>query len=545
MSMTLATRARVFAVPPSRRESVMTVAHRAADTTLSIRTFGPLQVCLGGKLVELPASRKTRALLAFIALSKTPQRRERLCDLFWTDPPDARSNLRWSLSKLRTLLNADGCERLLADREQVQINPHAVAIDFHELRACASDDSASTAALSRAWELSNQIPLDDCELPNQRDFMAWLQHHRNESVRLRIQLSRRLALSPDLPAEETEKWAERWLLEAPADPRAAEQLSIAKRWAAKEHLTVVLASDPKISAPETQTASPDGSESDSAPRQVVRFARADDHGPLAWSSAGAANHPPLVKAANWLSHLELDWEAPIWSPLFHDLTRTFRFIRYDGRGCGLSAREVPQVSFETMVSDLERVVDAAGLERFPLLGISEGASISIEYAARHPERVSHLILFGSFAAGWRHIATPEERREHEALMVLTEAGWSRDNPCYRGLFSRSFMPDANSEELNWFDQFQRYTTSPTNAVRLLDAVSRIDVRERLRNVKTPTLVLHSHRDSAIPFATGRTLATRIPNAQFAAVDSGNHLLLGRERAAGEFLQHVRRFLLRD
>ena len=210
------------------------------------------------------------------------------------------------------------------------------------------------------------------------------------------------------------------------------------------------------------------------PRQVVRFARADDQGPLAWSSAGAASNPPLIKTANWLSHLELDWEAPIWSPLFHDLTRTFRFIRYDGRGCGLSAREVPQVSFETMVSDLERVVDAAGLERFPLLGVSEGACIAIEYAARHPERVSHLILFGSFAAGWRHIATPEERREHEALMVLTEAGWERDNPCYRGLFSRSFMPDANSEELSWFDEFQRHTTSPTNAVRLLDAVSRID-----------------------------------------------------------------------
>lgn len=532
-----------------------TTADRATDMTLSIRTFGPLQVSLDGQPVELPASRKTRALLAFLVLSEHPQRRDRLCALLWDSPPDSRSSLRWSLSKLRPLINAGGCARLLTDRERVQISPKAIAVDFHELRARARDEGASVAALSHAWELSNQPLIEDCELPNQPDFMAWLQHQRNECVRLRVQLSRRLALSPDVPAEDAEKWAERWMREAPGDLHAAQQVIIAKRRLGCEQLALAHAAEVRLAPSDfcesaarievASSASDTEGAGTTAPRQVVRFAQADDETALAWASAGAASNPPLVKAANWLTHIELDWDAPMWSPLFHDLARTFRFIRYDGRGCGLSHREVPGICFDTCVADLERVVDAAGLERFPLLGISEGAAVSIEYAARHPERVSHLILFGGYAAGWRHTATPEESLEREALMVLTAAGWDRDNPSYRGLLSRSFMPDATSEQLSWFDEFQRRTTSPKNAVRFLEAFSRIDVRDRLKEVKAPTLVMHSRGDVTIPLATGRELAGRIPNAEFAGLDSSNHMLLGTESASREFLQKVRRFLLPD
>ncbi|MGB0133968.1 alpha/beta fold hydrolase, partial [Dokdonella sp.] len=229
-------------------------------------------------------------------------------------------------------------------------------------------------------------------------------------------------------------------------------------------------------------------------------------------------------------------------PLFRDLAQHRRLVRYDERGCGLSDWEVAEISFETFVTDLEAVVDAAGLERFPLLGISQGASVSIEYAARHPERVSHLILFGGYAAGWRHVATPEETREREAIMVLTEAGWGRDDPAYRHLFSQSFMPSATIEELTWFDDFQRRTTSPKNAVRFLEAFSRIDVRQRLSDLQVPTLVIHSRGDQRIPFGTGRELATAIPDAEFVGLDSPNHLLLGREPASQAFLASVRGFL---
>jgi pimeloyl-ACP methyl ester carboxylesterase len=249
-----------------------------------------------------------------------------------------------------------------------------------------------------------------------------------------------------------------------------------------------------------------------------------------------------VKAGNWLTHLELDWETPVWSPLLRDLARTFRFIRYDERGCGLSDWEVPEVSFETLVSDLERVVDAAGLERFALLGISHGAAVSIEYAARHPERVSHLVLFGGYAAGWRHTATVEEVEAHEAIMVVTEAGWGSESLDYQGFISRSFIPDGNIEELRWLDGFQRRASSPRNVLRLLEALSRIDVRERLQEVNAPTLVIHSRGDRRVPVAAGHELATGIANAEFLGLDSNNHLLLAREPASNEFVQAVRRFI---
>ncbi len=281
-------------------------------------------------------------------------------------------------------------------------------------------------------------------------------------------------------------------------------------------------------------------------QQSVRFCKAKDGTKLAWAKVGVQKeNPPLVKAANWLTHLELDWEAPIWSPLFRALAQQRCLVRYDERGCGLSDWDVADISLESFVTDLEAVVDAAGLDRFPLLGISQGASVSIEFAARHPERVSHLILFGGYAAGWRHTASPEEVREREAVMVLTEAGWGRDDPSYRHIFSQTFMPTATAEELSWFDEFQRRTTSPANAVRFLRAFADIDVRERLSTLAVPTLVLHSNGDRRIPVKTGTDLAATIPNAQFIGLDSDNHLLLGREAASSEFVKAIDWFLGAD
>ncbi len=278
-------------------------------------------------------------------------------------------------------------------------------------------------------------------------------------------------------------------------------------------------------------------------QQTVRFCKASDGTSLAWSRVGVENNAaPLVKAANWLTHLERDWEAPIWSPLFRALAQKRPLVRYDERGCGLSDWNVAEISFETFVTDLEAVVDAAGIDRFPLLGISQGASVSIEYAARHPERVSHLILFGGYAAGWRHTATPEQAQEREAVMVLTQAGWGRDDPAYRHIFSSTFMPSATAAELSWFDEFQRQTTSPQNAVRFLHAFADIDVRERLSSINVPTLVLHSNGDHRIPVKTGTELAAAIPNAQFVGLDSDNHLLLGREPASKAFIETIDRFL---
>lgn len=507
----------------------------------------------------MPASRKTRGLLGYLVLTGAPQRRDRLCELFWDVPDDPRGALRWSLSKLRPVVNSGAVTRLQADRERVHLSPEALAVDFHDVRALTDSEQASSSELARAWDLARQTVLDDCELTNQPEFAHWLAQTRNLAIRMRIKIARRLALSPDLGAEDADTWSERWLSDAPFDPLAARQAVQARRRTGREREAASLREELErefrnagLEAPDWKTdlvkaaAPPAIREPARLPgspaRQAIRFVQATDGASLAWASVGASDNPPLVKAANWLSHLELDWEAPIWSPLFRELGSAFHFIRYDERGCGLSDWDVTDISLDSFVADLELVVDAAGLDRFPLLGISQGAAVSIEYAARHPERVSHLILFGGYAAGWRHTAKPEEVREREAVMVLTESGWGRANPSYRRLFSQTFMPDATDAELAWFDEFQRRTTSPGNAVRFLEAFAELDVRARLKDVQAPTLVVHSRNDLRIPMESGRSLAAQIPNAEFVGLESNNHLLLGREPASEEFLAAVRRFL---
>ena len=201
------------------------------------------------------------------------------------------------------------------------------------------------------------------------------------------------------------------------------------------------------------------------------------------------------------------------------------------------------LSFDAFVEDLEVVADKLKLERFPLLGISQGAAVSIEYAVRHPERVSGLILVSGYAAGWRHTASAEEQARREAVLTLTELGWGTDNPAYRHIFSKTFMPDASAEDLDWFDEFQRQTTSPKNAARFQDAFGYIDVRHRLAEVRAPTIVLHSRHDQRIPLELGRALASGIPDAHFVPIDSRNHILVDKEPAWVTALETVARFLI--
>lgn len=533
------------------------------DGCLHIEMLGDLRVIASGVEMQIPQSRKTRSLLGYLLLSGVPQRRERLCELFWDIPDDPRGALRWSLSKLRGVVNTEGEPCLLADRERVSVDASRVSVDVHQAMQLADDEQAPAEALADAWKACRQILLQDCDIPSLPDFSAWLERERMEVVRLRTKLARRLAGLALQAPEEAQRWADAWLDDAPFDRAAAIAAVAARQNSGLVQEADALRNELKARYLAAQLAPPQwpdslqqdvpvierrrtDAETDRALRiqQRVRFVKANDGARLAWATVGDENGPPLVKAANWLSHLELDWEAPIWSPLFRDLAQHHFFIRYDERGCGLSDWNVADISFETFVTDLETVVDAAGLDRFPLLGISQGASVCIEYAARHPERVSHLILFGGYAAGWRHLATPEEAREREAIMVLTGAGWGRDDPAYRHLFTSSFMPDANADQLAWFDDFQRRTTSPKNAVRFLEAFSRIDVRHRLAELNVPTLVLHSRGDQRIPLATGRELAASIPGAEFLGLASANHLLLGEELASKAFLAAVRAFLAR-
>ena len=288
----------------------------------------------------------------------------------------------------------------------------------------------------------------------------------------------------------------------------------------------------------TSTGKPAKRENSSAAplQQEVHFCTASDGVRIAYAVAGQG--PPLVKAANWLNHLEYDWQSPIWSELLHELAASHRLVRYDERGNGLSDWDVDDISFEAFVRDLESVVDAAGLGRFALLGISQGCAVSIVYAIRHPERISHLVLYGGFARG-RARRDPEHAR---TLLSLVKQGWGQENPAFRQFFTSLFFPEGTPEQMQWFNDLQRITTSPENAVRIMEATGELDISDLLPQVRVPTLVLHCRNDAAVVLDEGRRLAAGIPGAKFVALESRNHLVLESEPAWEKFIGEIKTFL---
>jgi len=276
-------------------------------------------------------------------------------------------------------------------------------------------------------------------------------------------------------------------------------------------------------------------------KQQIRFCTTDDGVRIAYATTGTG--PPLVKVSNWLSHLEFDWGSPVWRHWLTELSRDHTLLRYDERGCGLSDWNLTELSFEAWVHDLETVVDAAGIDRFPLLGISQGASLAISYAVRHPERVSHLVLYGGYARGaLRRDITPQQRKVAEMLGELAEVGWGGENPAFRQFFTTQFIPEGTPEQHHWFNELERISTSPHNARKFFDVINEVDVTGIARRVGCPTLILHPDRDARVPFEEGRLLAGLIPGARFVPLDSRNHILLEHESAWRRWLEEVRAFL---
>jgi pimeloyl-ACP methyl ester carboxylesterase len=244
-----------------------------------------------------------------------------------------------------------------------------------------------------------------------------------------------------------------------------------------------------------------------------------------------------------MTHLEFDLESPVWRHFYRELSKDHSFYRYDARGNGLSDREVPDVKFEDFVDDLEAVVDAAGIERFALLGISQGCAVSIAYAVRHPERVSHLILHGGFAVGWKKRARTEaDMQAGEAMVTLMRLGWGQENPAFRQMFTSQFIPGASKEQADWFNEFQRICSSPTDAARNLSANGEADVSALLPQIKVPTLVMHARHDARVPFESGRRLAAGIPGARFVPLESQNHIMIEGEPALARFLEELQAFI---
>jgi pimeloyl-ACP methyl ester carboxylesterase/DNA-binding CsgD family transcriptional regulator len=279
-------------------------------------------------------------------------------------------------------------------------------------------------------------------------------------------------------------------------------------------------------------------------RQQVRFCTSFDGTRLAYAVHGEG--PAVVRAPHWLTHLEYEAQSPIWKPWIEAFAGRFRLVRMDERACGLSDRGVREVSFASSVRDLEAVVDAAGIPRFALFGHSQGGAISIAYAARHPERVSHLVLLGAYARGARHRGLEARQLEElDAQLKLVEHGWGRDDASYRQMFAAQFLPGATLEELASMSELQRRSASAEDATRVIRSFLDIDVTATAAAVRCPTLILHARGDRRVPFEEGRLLAGRIPGAQFVPLESDNHILLAHEPAFGQFFGAVQAFLADD
>jgi pimeloyl-ACP methyl ester carboxylesterase/DNA-binding SARP family transcriptional activator len=533
----------------------------ATGGPLEIRLFGGLEIRRDGKAIPLPQSKKTRALLAYLILKGTPQRRDALCELLWEVPDDPRGALRWSLSKLRPLVNDDSVERLTADRERAGFDLRGVSVD------CLRLEQACAGKLERAPSRELNDVLDECrgevlaglELPNQPAYESWrlaqqerarqlqsrvineLVHRDDQSAPHRTALLRRgVELDPGCEAAHVDlivhlaKLGQRSDAEAQAEisKRMLDSLGVdggARIDAALKGVKPSTSNAPKAPlTPATQL------------RQTVRFCQSFDGVRIAYATAGSG--PPLVKTANWLNHLEFDWESPVFRHFFAALTERNTLIRYDSRGNGLSDWNVENLTLDAFVNDLKAVVDAAGLERFPLFGMSQGCAVSVEFAVRWPERVSKLVLFGGYARGWRAFGNKKFIAESEALVTLTRTGWGKDNAAYRQVFTSLFVPTATPEQASWFNELQRITTSPENAAQLLSSLGDVDVFARLPLVTQPTLVIHCRDDARVPYVSGRELATGIRGAKFVTLESPNHLLLEHDPAWPRFVAEMRAFL---
>jgi pimeloyl-ACP methyl ester carboxylesterase/DNA-binding SARP family transcriptional activator len=486
--------------------------------------------------------------------------------MFWNVPDDPRAALRWSLTRLRPLLDECDRRRIIADRENVRLDLTRANVDILSLRNATRQgiNFISTDALRQAVDVLDGEFLEGLDLPDCQEFQSWCTAEREDSRRLRVRLLTTLIARLEEAPADALPYARKLSLLDPANEaaqallvrvraigcigEAEEQYRRGKRQLAGHRVVRIgVMQQPTqlpLHAARIRTAH------ESSHRAIeerlhtrphlheVRFCKTSDDVRIAYASV--SDGPPIIWAAHWLSHLSFSWESPVWRHWTREFAKDHRFVHYDERGNGLSDWNNPDFSLDAFVRDLEAVVDALSIDRFALIGSSKGGPTSIAYAARHPERVSHLVLYGTFAQGWRIQGTNLERRE--AIIALIREGWAQDNPAFRQILTSLFLPDATVEEMDWFNDLQRLSASAENAARLLRALGDFNVLDLLPSIATPTLVVHCRHDAAVPFEQGRLIASRIPQARFVALEGRNHILLPRDPAWASFLSEVRQFL---
>jgi DNA-binding SARP family transcriptional activator/pimeloyl-ACP methyl ester carboxylesterase len=520
--------------------------------SVAVRLLGGFAVLIDDRVVDTSAftRRDAARLVQVLALSPAHRlHREQVMDALWRDtgPEQAANRLHKAAHFVRRATGLSDAVTLR--RETVTLFPGrdvTVDLDVFEAAARSAIAAEDRSAAEAALDLYRGDPLVD------EPYGAWAFQPRQRAEVLHRELLRAC-----------HRWAELLAVD-PTDEQAglglaAQMVTDGDRSGAlhvldtlervlRDELGIGMSPegyDLRVQALDTPVALP---QPEVAPRyaglgrQSIHFCRTLDGIRLAYATSGAG--PPLVKASNWLTHLDYDWASPVWAHWWSSLSEDHTLVRYDERGCGLSDWDVEAASFslDAWVADLETVVDTLGLARFPLLGISQGGPIAVTYAARHPERVSHLVVYGTCARATWAKATEEERRELAALGELIGTSWGTDKPGFRQVYDARFLPDGPLETWRAFDELQRRTTSAANARRLWRAFGSLDAAEAARELEVPTLILHSRDDRVWSFAEAEDLHSLVSGSRLVALESRNHILQAGEPAFPAFLDEVRGFL---
>jgi pimeloyl-ACP methyl ester carboxylesterase/DNA-binding SARP family transcriptional activator len=517
--------------------------------SVAISLLGPFRVVVDGRTVADDAwnRRDAASLVKLLALRRGRQlHREQVMDLLWPDLTVAEATPRLHKAAHYARKAIGRADAVVLRGEMISLLPGAevvVDVDDFERSAVRALTEGSPAAAGEVLDEHPGEPLT-AEI-----YLDWATEPRERLVRLRHRLLGQAGRWRDMieldPADEDAYLGLMRELARAGDLRGAlrefESLDRTLRrelgtgpgpvaMALRDELLAALREHDTVTPAEVGRL-----------EQQIRFCRTGDEVTLAYACSGSG--PPLVKAANWLTHVDHDWHSPVWRHWLLELSRRHQLIRYDERGCGLSDWDIKPPTFDSWVNDLETVVDAAGLDRFPLLGISQGGPVAVAYAARHPERVTKLVLYGTYVQGrLPRAATEEARREHALQVELARLGWGSDEPAFRQVFTSQFMPGASRELWDQFNDLQRKTTSGENAAAVLELSGTIDVTEEARQVQAPTLVLHARDDKRPPFSQGRLMASLIPGSRFVALESCNHILLADEPAWPVFVSEVEAFL---
>jgi DNA-binding SARP family transcriptional activator/pimeloyl-ACP methyl ester carboxylesterase len=557
---------------------------------MEIRTLGPLEIVTAGGPVDVPSGKERLLLAALVVHANCVVSTDRLIEFLWHGQPPitAANTLQTYVSHLRRILEPDRTprqqSRVVISRSPgylFSVDPDVIdAARFERLIVQArqilhSAPDAAAALLRTALSLWRGDPLADFTFePFAQPEITRLTELRFTALEDRIEAELTLGEHGALCSELAQLVREHPLrerlsgqlmvalyrsgrqaeaLQAYAHVRRAlvEQLGIDPSPPLRRLEDAILRQEPELDWPRATTgpspaavpvATAEGAPAERELRdeQQILFCHAADGTRIAYSVVGSG--PPLVKAANWMTHLDYDRESPLRRHWTEDIAVTRALLRYDERGCGMSDWNVDRFDFDAWVEDLEAVVDSAKLDRFPLLGVSQGAAVAVAFAVRHPERVSRMVLYGSYARGRRRRAEGPGPAEATLDVELARLGWGRDDPSFRQVFTSQFLPDGSRADWDEFNQLQRRTTSPENAVRFLETFADIDVTTEAPQVRCPTLILHARDDHRVPSSAARELAALISGSRLVLLPGRNHLLTRDDPAWPLFLDELDRFL---